>query len=125
MKRYAAIHNVTVAGRLFTHGEIISAELTAGQRERLLRIGAIRVMMEVNMSEQPHSAPEDDDPMDVEDGGEQNDSLVVDEAEDEAEEETEDESTEDIRIDAEASIVDAPRAAPQRTRSRKAREDAK
>ena len=43
IKEYVALSNVGYAGRMYTSGEIFSADLTAEQEERLLRLNAVKI----------------------------------------------------------------------------------
>jgi len=68
LMQYVAIHYVKIAGRMYTPGEIFTAELPAEKEQRLITKGAIRAMPgEVKEPEIPiesgitQSTSEDDD----------------------------------------------------------------
>lgn len=74
---YTAVHYVKVAGRSYTPGEIFTANMTAAEEERMLRLGAIISNGPAYASKhdpETHDEPEDEQ-------GNQQDDPVTDDAE--------------------------------------------
>ena len=77
--QYVAIHYVKIAGRMYTPGEIFTAELPAEKEQRLITKGAIRAM--------PDEVKEPETPIETritQSASEGTDYGETDEAEDEA-----------------------------------------
>lgn len=102
---YCAMHHVSVNGKLFTPGEIVTEKLTDEQVARLMSKGALK------MIGAPSVIPVPESPADT------NDSENVDDEELLVAEEDEDEEEEAPVIDVTGSVIPAPaqEAEPKKT----------
>ena len=83
--RYAAIHYVKVNGRLYTPGEVIDGDIPPEKAERLIAIGALKIIsapssIPANVNPPDNDPPENDAPEDDEDEGEDDDNAELEPA---------------------------------------------